>query len=189
MSPSKQNHIYMYDEEKHQIIVIDGETGEKVQEQDNDVTTILKHLQEQEEYKKLRKFSVWCAHQTNKNIKPIQHKFIELAEEAIQGNATKKKLRELYEDTEGTAIATDTVGLRQGSEKAPAFLVTRECVNPDPFEGAMQAARFHRLWVEINEQEQNKRKVLKEIKVPIANNHVQEVLQQQINFLLDLIGS
>ena len=189
MSAGKQNHIYVYDENEHQIIVIDGETGEKVQQKDDDVTLILKYLSGNGEDKKLRKFAVWCAHQTNKDIKPIQRKLIELAEKAIQDNADPDKLEELYTETEGAAIATDTVGLRQGSEKAPAFLATRECINPNAFDGAMQAARFHRLWVEMNEQEEKNKKVLKEVKVHTSSQKVHTAMEKQVNFLLDLIGS
>lgn len=189
MTAGKQNHIYVYDEDKHQIIVIDGETGERIKEKDDDVTSILKYLHNQGDDKKLRKFAVWCAHQTNDDIKPIQRKLIELAEKAIQGKADEQKLKELYADTEGAAVATDTVGLRQGSEKAPAFLATRECINPNAFDGAMQAARFHRLWVEINEQEENEKKVLKEIKVQTSSQRVHSAMEKQVNFLLDLIGS
>lgn len=189
MSSGKQNHIYIYDKSQHQVIVIDGETGEQIQEKDDNVTLILKHLRENGEDKKLRKFAVWCAHETNENIKPIQRKLIELAEKAIQGNADSQKLKELYDDTEGAAIATDTVGLRQGSEKAPAFLATRECINPNAYEGAMQAARFHRLWVEMNNQDESKKDILKEIKVHSSSQQVHSAIENQVNFLLDIISS
>jgi len=188
MTASKQNHIYVYDEDLNKIILINGETGEKIEENDDDVTSILKFLRERGKKKKLRKFALWCADQSNRKIKPIQRKLIELAEKAIEGKATKKQLQELYEETEGTAIATDTVGLRQGSEKAPAFLATRECINPDPYDGAVQAARFHRLWEDMKSRGKEEKTALKEIKVDTSSNRVNSTTQKQINFLLDLIG-
>lgn len=188
MKKNNQNHIYVYDENHHQIIVIDGETGEKVEQKDDRVTSILKYLKEEGNTTKLRKFAVWCAHQTNKEIKPIQNKLIELAESAIEGEASTKELRELYDETEGAAIATDTVGLRQGSDKAPAFLTTRECINPNSFDAALQAARFHRLWAELNHKEAGEEKFLKEIKVNTAAEIVRQTEQKQVDYLLDLIG-
>lgn len=189
MKDNKQNHIYVYDEDRHQIIVIDSETGEKVEEKDNRVTSILKYLNEAQDEARLRKFAVWCAHQTNKKIKPIQNKLIELAEAAIEGKATVKQLRDLYNETEGAAIATDTVGLRQGSKKAPAFLTTRECINPNAFDAAMQAARFHRLWAEMDHKDSGKDQFLKEIKLHTAAEIVLKTEQKQVDFLLDLINS
>lgn len=188
MKTRSQNYIYVYDEERHQVIVIDGETGEKVNQEEDRVTSILNHLNQQGETAKLRKFAVWCAHQTNKRIKPIQNKLIDLAEQAIQGKADVGELQKLYDETEGVAVATDTVGLRHGSKKAPAFLATRECINPDAYEGATQAARFHRLWAEIHEQdEKEEKKTLKEIKVDASANLVRQTEQQQIDYLLDLM--
>lgn len=177
----------MYDDERHQVVVIDGETGERVDNQDDQVASILRHLNDSGEFAKLRKFAVWCAHQTNERIKPIQNKLIELAEMAIQGKADTSKLRDLYDETEGVAVATDTVGLRQGSEKAPAFLATRECINPDAFEGAMQAARFHRLWAEIHQQNITKRRSLREIKIDATTDIIRQIEQKQVNYLLDIL--
>lgn len=188
MSQDKRNHIYVYDRDLHQVIVIDSETGEKIEEKDDKVTSILKYLAEQKEYAKLRKFAVWCAHQANKKIKPIQKKLIELAETAIEGKATQQELRELYEETEGAAIATDTVGLRQGSHKAPAFLTTRECINPDALDAAIQAARFHRLWAELRQQATEEQQFLKEVKVDTAGETVKDTEQKQVDYLLDLIN-
>lgn len=188
MKKNRQNHIYVYDEDQHQIIVIDSETGEKIDEKDDRVTSILKYLKEKNNSSKLRKFAVWCAHQTNKEIKPIQKKLIDLAESAIEGKATKKQLRNLYDETEGTAIATDTVGLRQGSDKAPAFLTTRECINPNAFDAALQAARFHRLWAELKHKDSGKEQFLKEIKINTAAEIVRKTEQKQVDFLLDLIN-
>lgn len=188
MKEDKQNHIYVYDQDHHQIIIIDGETGEKVSQKDDRVTSILKYLRDQNGDARLRKFAVWCAHQTNKEIKPIQKKLIELAESAIEGKATKKQLRELYNETEGAAIATDTVGLRQGSDKAPAFLTTRECINPDAYRAAIQAARFHRLWAELQNKDSDNHQFLKEIKVKTTADIVSQTEQKQVDFLLDLIN-
>lgn len=188
MSQDKRNHIYVYDRDRHQVVVIDSETGEKIEEKDDRVTSILKYLSKQEEHAKLRKFAVWCAHQTNEKIKPIQKKLIELAEAAIEGKATTRQLRELYDETEGAAIATDTVGLRQGSHKAPAFLTSRECINPNPLDAAIQAARFHRLWSELQQQASGKQQFLKEIKVDTGGEAVKNTEQKQVDYLLDLIN-
>ena len=188
METRSQNYIYVYDEERHQIIVIDGETGEKINQEEDRVTSILSHLNQQGETAKLRKFAVWCTHQTNKRIKPIQNKLIDLAERAIQGEANRDELQKLYDETEGVAVATDTVGLRHGSKKAPAFLATRECINPNAYEGATQAARFHRLWAELHEQKEKEgRTALKEVKVNASADLVRQTEQQQIDYLLDLM--
>lgn len=186
------NYIYIYDTDRHKVIIIDGETGEEIEEKDDRVSSILNYLKEQEAEDKLRKFAVWCAHQCNKEFKPLQTKMIELAEKAIQGEKGQEDLKQLFEETEGQAIATDTVGLRQGSVNAPAFLATRECVNPDAFEGALQAARFHRLWAELKEEsdegEEKKKGTLKEIEIDAGEDTVQKTEQEQIDYLLDLIG-
>ncbi len=104
----------------------------------------------------------------NDELKPIQKKILDLAEEAIQQKADTESLQQLYRETEGTAIATDTVGLRQGKENAPAYLAARECINPDALEGAIQAARFHRLWDErrMSRMPRLKKSVLKQARVP-----------------------
>ncbi len=169
--------------------MIDGETGEQVDEEDDQVTSFLKYLHEQGNTVLLRKFSVWCARQVNEKLKPIQKKIIDLAEEAIRQETDTQSLRELYEETEGTAVATDTVGLRQGNENAPAYLSARECVNPDPLEGAIQAARFHRLWVEMRvEEDEIIDLALQEIKADASESDIQQVEQQQTDYLLDLMN-
>lgn len=188
MRKDERNYMYVYDENRHKVIIIDGETGEKIEKRDDRVTAILKHLKNRHEDAKLRKFAVWCAYQINKEIKPIQNKLIQLAEQAIQGKAGIRELRNLYEETEGAAIATDTVGLRQGSEQAPAFLATRECINPQAFYGALQAARFHRLWAEMHNQHDRGDQFLREIEVQAATDAIEEVEQQQIDYLLELIN-
>lgn len=184
MTGQQRNHIYVYDADEQQIIVIDGETGEKVEQKQDDVAALLAFLSQRNQETKLRKFAVWCARQTNTELKPIQRKLLELAEKAIDQTATSRQLAELYEATEGTAVATDTVGLRQGSEQAPAFLITRECINPDPLEGAVQAARFYKLWVEMNAQKNSSKEESDKNSVP----NIEDLRERQINFLLDLIG-
>lgn len=186
MKARSQNYIYVYDEERHQITVIDGETGEKVKEKKDRVTSILSYLNQKGETAKLRKFAVWCAHQTNKRIKPLQNKLIALAEQAIQGETDAAELKKLYDETEGIAVATDTVGLRQGSQKAPAFLASRECINPDAYEGATQAARYHHLWAKMQD-EGTEREIPKEMEANASANLVRQTEQQQVDYLLDLM--
>lgn len=189
MKYKRQDLIYIYDTERHKIIMIDGETGEQVEEEDDQVTAFLKYLHEEGKTLFLRKFAVWCTHQINDELKPIQKKILDLAEEAIQRNADREALHELYQETESTAIATDTVGLRQGKENAPAYLAARECINPDALEGAIQAARFHRIWAEMKqEKEEASNAALKEIKASATQTAIQEVEQQQTDYLLDLMN-
>lgn len=187
MSTDKQNLIYIYDTDHQKIIMIDGETGEQVDTKDDRVTALLKHLNKNNHPILLRKFAVWCVRQINSDMKPIQKKILELAEKAIQQQATEDELRELYEETEATAIATDTVGLRQGEESAPAYLAARECINPNVLEGAVQAARFHRVWAEIMHKN-DEEPVLKEVKAKAAKDVVHNVEQQQTDYLLDLMN-
>ncbi len=190
MTPDTDNLIYTYDSNQKKIIMIDSETGEEIKEKDDKVTSILKYLHREGKTKELRKFAVWCAHQTNKRIKPIQNKILELAEKAIETDVKEEKLAELYEETEGTAVAADTVGLRQGSKSAPAYLAVRECINPDPLEGAVQSARFHRLWADMNEKQEFDEDVkgLKAVSVRTDEQTVKNAEQKQIDYLLDLIG-
>lgn len=188
MKNRRENYIYVYDEEHHQIIMIDSETGEKVEKKDDRVTSILRYLEKEGKEDKLRKFAVWCMYRINNEIKPIQNKIIELAERAIEGKATREELEKLYNETEGAAVATDTVGLRQGSEKAPAFLIARECINPDAYDAAIQAARFHRLWVQMRNSDEDRQKVLREIRVGDSETPVRQAEQQEVDYLLELIG-
>jgi hypothetical protein len=189
MKRKRQDLIYIYDTERHKIIMINGETGEQVQEEDDQVTAFLKYLHEKDNPIMLRKFAVWCARQMNKKLKPIQKKILDLAEKAIQQEADTDALKELYKETEGAAVANDTVGLRQGNKSAPAYLAARECINPDPLEGAIQAARFHRLWAEMHEGDDEADDVaLKEIKAETTESAIQKVEQQQTNYLLDLMN-
>lgn len=191
MKPEIDNLIYIYDSNQQKIIMIDSETGEEIKEKDDKVTSILKYLHNEGKSKELRKFAVWCAHQTNEKIKPIQNKILEMAEKAIETDIKKEKLEELYEETEGTAVAADTVGLRQGSKSAPAYLAVRECINPDALDGAIQSARFHRLWVDMNEKKEKSdkdKKGLREVAVDADENSVKKAEQEQVDYLLDLIG-
>lgn len=188
MSSVNRNYIYAYDDEMHQIIVIDARTGERVSEKENRVLSVLSHLNEQEEYTKLRRFAVWCARKTNPEVKPMQRKFLDLAEQAIEAKAERRELQQLYSKSEGEAIATDTVGLRQGSSQAAGFLATRECVNPDAFEAAKNTARFHCLWVEMNQAEDADRKYMKEIGPTATTDTIEQTEQQQVDYLLDLMG-
>lgn len=188
MKRKRQDLIYIYDTERHKVIMIDGETGEQVDEEDDQVTSFLKYFDEQGETILLRKFAVWCAQQINDELKPIQKKILDLANEAIQQKADTDSLRELYRETEGTAVATDTVGLRQGKENAPAYLAARECINPDALEGAIQAARFHRLWAEMREDEDESDAALIEIRAETSKSTIQKVEQAQTDYLLDLMN-
>ncbi len=191
MKRSKQDFIYAYDDEAHEIIIIDAETGERIERKSNRVVSILQHLNEQGDQIKLRKFALWCAHQCNTGIKPVQKKFIDAAEKAIRGEINTHELGQLYSKTEGEAIATDSVGLRQGSEKAPGFLASRECVNPDAFSGAKNAARFHALWAEINFKNKDD-ELPSEMQTvtpsPIGNNPADQAEQEEVDYLLDLMG-
>jgi hypothetical protein len=190
MKRKQQDLIYIYDTDRHKIIMIDSETGEQVSEQDDKVTSLLKYLEEEGRPVILRKFAVWCAHQMNNKLKPIQKKILDLADKAVNQETDTESLKELYEETEGAAVATDSVGLRQGDENAPAYLAARECINPDPLEGAIQAARFHRLWAEMKEQDEEIENVaLQEIKADTQKSAIQQVEQQQIDYLLDLMNN
>lgn len=191
MKRKRQDLIYIYDSEHRKIIMIDGETGKRVKEEDDQVTSFLKYLHEEGQIVLLRKFAVWCARQINEKLKPIQKKILDLAEKAINQEADKEALKELYEETEGAAVATDTVGLRQDDENAPAYLAARECINPDPLEGAIQAARFHRLWAEMKEKKEDDDTddvALKEVKAETNESAIQKVEQQQTDYLLDMMN-
>lgn len=187
MSSKTKNHIYIYDSDNHQIIIIDGETGEEIEVKDDQVASLLNYFNKNQDYSKLRKFSVWCAHQINSTIKPIQAKMFDLAEQAIYDEVGVEQLKKLYKETEGTAIAADTVGLQHGSKNAPAFLASRECINPDAHKGAVQAARYHQLWAEMEEKDENNHSYLKEMEVQTGKNKIEQVKQAQIDHLLDLM--
>ncbi|MDZ7690209.1 MAG: hypothetical protein U5K69_03460 [Balneolaceae bacterium] len=193
MTSKTRDYIYIYDEESHKIIVIDGETGEEIDQKEDRVTSILNYFKAEGKTAELRKFAVWCAHQTNEEIKPIQAKMLDLAEQAISGDIGEEELRALYEETEGTAIATDTVGLQHGSASAPAFLASRESINPDPYQGAQQAARFHRLWADLlaqegEEENEDQKPYLRNIQVDATEETIRNAEQQQIDYLLDLMN-
>lgn len=189
MATHKQNLIYAYDDETHQIIVIDAETGEQIKQKDDRVQPILQYLHEKKNEIHLRKFAIWCAHACNPTIKPVQKKFLELAEKAVRQAASRQQLQELYNESESEAIAVDTVGLRQGSSKAPGFLASRECINPDAYNGARNAARFHCLWAELNQDDEEKVAAgLKEVLPASSKNAVEQTVQAQVDYLLDLMN-
>jgi hypothetical protein len=188
MESVNRNFMYAYDDDEQQIIVIDSETGERIEERDNRVLSILAHLNEQNDDRRLRRFTLWCAHETNSHIKPMQKKFIEIAEKAIHEDVDQEKLKELYSKSEGQAVATDSVGLRQGSSQAPGFLASRECINPDAYEGAKNTVRYHCLWAEMNHAAKEWREYLEEIGPKISKNTIEEIEQQQVDQLLDLMG-
>ena len=191
MTSKARDYIYIYDEESHKIIVIDGETGEEIEQKEDRVTSMLNYFRDNDKTGKLRKFAIWCAHQTNKELKPIQAKMLDLAEKGVYNEVDEDQLRQLYEETEGTAVATDTVGLQQGSANAPAFLASRECINPDPFEGAQQAARYHQLWadlVQAENEQQEQYSILREIKADASRKTIHGAEQKQIDYLLDLMN-
>ncbi|SMO51554.1 hypothetical protein [Fodinibius sediminis] len=189
MKKGHRNLIYVYDADRRKIIMIDGETGERVHEEDDKVTALLKYLHKQGKTRLLRKFAVWCARQINTDLKPIQKKILDLAEKAIYTDVRTEELAELYHETEGTAVAADTVGLRRGAKSAPAYLAARECINPDALEGAIQTARFHRLWNEMQEQEEGwSDKALKEIKASSNKDALREGTERQTDQLLDLMN-
>jgi len=186
MKNDNQDYVYTYDNDRREVIMINGETGERVQEEDDEVTTLLKFIHKEADDRLLRMFSVWCTRQINANLKPIQKKILDLAENAIAQDADAHSLQELYRETEGTAVAADTVGLRRGSESAPAYLAARECINPDALAGAIQAARFHRLWAELQDSEE--KQALREIRPAPHKQSIEKTIQQQIDFLLDLMN-
>ena len=188
MAKDNRNFIYAYDDEGQQIIIINAETGERVEQKDNHVISILSYLKAQENDVTLRKFALWCAYQANTTIKPLQKKFLNLAQKTIDGKSTPEELKTLYTQSEGEAIATDTVGLRQGSAKAPGFLASRECINPDAYEGAKNAARFHCLWAEMNSKTDTLPDFMEEIGPAASKETIEQTEQKQIDYLLELIA-
>lgn len=151
MSPDP-DHVYAYDADTGRVILVDSETGEAVESQEDRLQKLIRWLGREGEEALLRRFCLWCAHRMSGGIKPVQQKLMLAAEEALGGNGPGPRLEKLYEETEGMAVATDTVGLRRGDRNAPALLATRECVNPDPLEGALQSARYLRLWKSMSRQ-------------------------------------
>ena len=189
MNKGNQNLIYVYDTEHQKIIMIDGETGERIREEDDEVTAFLKYLDKERQSNLLRNFAIWCARQINDDLKPIQKKILDLADKAVREDVEAKALNELYQETEGTAVAADSVGLRKGAQSAPAYLAARECINPDVLDGAIQAARFHRLWAEMQDKkEEYSDKALKEIQASSEQTAIFKARQGQIDQLLDLMN-
>lgn len=189
MKKPNQDLIYVYDTEHQKIIMIDGETGERIREEDDEVTALLKYLDKEGHSNLLRTFAMWCARQINDELKPIQKKILDLAEKAVRENVETEDLTELYQETEGTAVAADSVGLRKGAQSAPAYLAARECINPNALDGAIQAARFQRLWAEMQDKkEEFSDTALKEIQASSKQTAIVNVKQGQIDRLLDLMN-
>lgn len=180
------NFIYAYDNENRQIIIIDAETGEEISDNQNPVQSLLEFINEKNNGIGLRIFSVWCARRCNPTVKPLQKKFFDLANRAIKGQAQKVELTVLYEKSEREAVAIDTVGLRQGAKKAPGFLASRECINPNALAGARNAARYHYLWAGLDTPG-GKTSPYKIIS-PSGKSLPAPVIQAQVNFLLDVIN-
>ncbi len=188
MSGSNHDFIYTYDDDTQQMIVINAETGERVEEKDDRVLSMLIYLYDKGSIDKLRKFTVWCAYETNSDIKPLQRRFLEQAEQVIHQPACQHALQRLYAKSESKAVALDTVSLRQGSKKAAGFLGSRECVNPDALEGAKNAARFHCLWAEMNHNDDELPGFMNEFASTASEEMIEETKQKQVDYLLDLIG-
>lgn len=137
---------YEYDADGQSILLVDRESGRTVSREDDRVLDLLRWMREGGRRNELRRWSVWCARRMSPAIKPVQRKLLGAAEAHLRGEAGDALLASLYEETEGMAVATDTVGLRQGSPAAPAFLATRECVNPDVWKGALRCNQYLSLW-------------------------------------------
>lgn len=137
---------YEYDSEGQSLILVDSESGRTVSRENDRVVGLLRWLREGGHVHELRRWSIWCARRMSPSIKPVQRKLLRAAESHIRGETAEDLLESLYEETEGMAVATETAGLRQGSAGAPAFLATRECVNPDAWEGALRCNQYLNLW-------------------------------------------
>ena len=186
MKSPHHSHIYIYDRERNEVVVIDSQTGEEIERREDHLTGILNYLQEKGWDTAMRKFAVWCAHQTDTEWKPLVYKIFELAEQAIHGKAARDDLKGLYDETEGEAVSSDTVKLQIESRKAATFLAARACINPDPFQAALEASRYHKLWAELDFKDQEHD--LPDEDLDRAARDMQLTInQQQIDHLLDLI--
>ncbi|MDZ7771320.1 MAG: hypothetical protein U5K31_01015 [Balneolaceae bacterium] len=137
---------YEYHTDGQTVILFDRESGRAVSRENDRVLSLLRWLREGGRRKELRRWSVWCARRMSPSIKPVQRRLLRAAEAHLDGETGAERIASLYEETEGMAVATDTVGLRQGSAGAPAFLATRECVNPDAWQGALRCSQYLSLW-------------------------------------------
>lgn len=187
MSASNRNHIYKYDHEKRKVIIIDAETGEEIKRTDSKLVTLLKYLADKESRDILRKFAIWCARQPDESWKPVIYKMFRTAEGYLHGDITLEKMEELYRETEGIAISTDSVGLRQGDLKAPLLLAARACLNPDPYEAAREASRYYKLWCEMNYKYRNN-DLSEEDAEEVNQNMLKRITQRQVDHLLDLMA-
>lgn len=169
--------MYPHGRHGHKVTVTDHRMNLKVQGSGDKVTQLLNSFASCNFNSDLRKFIIWCSYQCNSYIKPLQHKLFFLAENFIEGTIGSGELQLWYAKTEGMAVASETVGLPQGSKQAAAFLISRETVNPDALDGALQAAKLHLIWAETYYKEGN---------IPQIIEHVH---QRQINYLLDLMNS
>lgn len=187
MKSTYNSHIYIYDRERNEVVVIDSQTGEEIERREDHLTSILDYLRDKGWETEMRKFAVWCARQTDTEWKPLVYKIFEKAEQAIHNKADREQLRALYEETEGEAVSSDTVKLQIESRKAATFLAARACINPDPFQAALEASRYHKLWAELDFKDQQHE--LPEEDLERAAQEVQEKAdQQQVDHLLDLIS-
>lgn len=184
MSASNRNHIYKYDHERRKVIIIDAETGEEIKRTDGTLTTLLKYLSDKESGDILRKFAIWCARQPDESWKPVIYKMFRTAERYLHGDIPLEKMKKLYRDTEGIAISTDSVGLRQGDLKAPLLLAARACLHPDPYQAATEASRYYKLWCEMNYNYRNI-DLSEEDAEDVNRNMLKLITQRQIDYLLE----
>ncbi len=187
MSASNRNHIYKYDHEKRKVIIIDAETGEEIKRRDGKLDTLLKYLAHKESEEILRKFAIWCARQPDEAWKPVIYEMFRTAEGYLYGDISLDRMETLYRDTEGIAISTDSVGLRQGDLKAPLLLAARACINPDPYQAATEASRYYKLWCEMNYKYQNK-DLSEEDAEEVNQNMLTRLTQRQVDYLLELMA-
>lgn len=187
MKSPKRNHIYKYDKKRKKVIIIDPETGEEIRRQDDKLTAMLDYLNERNQDAALRKFAIWCAKQPEVKWKPIMQKLLRMAEDAVYEDIEKSELKKVYEETEGEAISTDSVGLQQGNLSAPAFLAVRACINPDAYEAAQEASRYHKLWVEMEYKHRNDDLSTDDAE-EVNKNTLEQVNRAQIDYLLELIA-
>ncbi len=187
MKASNRNHIYKYDRERQKVIIINSETGKEVKRSDDQLTALLKYVREQGANHVLRKFAIWCARQPNVDWKPVVYKMFRTAEDYLHDEITKEKMNEFYQETEGIAVSTDSVGLRQGDLKAPLLLAARSCLHPDPYQAATESARYHKLWVEMDYKFRND-DLSEDDAEEVNRTMLDKVTQRQIDHLLDLMA-
>lgn len=187
MQPSGNKYIYVYDTDQNQVIILDPETGEEIERRDDDVMSLLDYLYDMKAYASLRKFAVWCARQPDVEWKPIIYKMFKVAEEAIHGEVSEEELQQLHENTEQAAVSAQTIAVSKESLVTPLFLAARACINPNPYNAALEASRFYNLWIEMNivqgSEKINEWEMTKQI-----HEKKQEVKKEQIDTLLELLS-